>query len=238
MTATYEPRQHDDAASAAQVRDLSSQVQAMQVQLTALRRRTPDERRRAVYPYILAIAALGAACLALLLFPLRERTVIRLVPRIQVIHDVRTVPVVHVVREVRVVVATPVPVARPAAGVSVCTDSGFNLAAALCTRPAGQLRMTDLAGARVSYSGKHGGAFTAPQVTIALSRRNSGGSVSLIGRLPVDVLLTSSNQASRLQGVFDALGAAPEPGNSYAIEVDQGDSALGTASFAIVSDQH
>jgi hypothetical protein len=249
MATAYEPQPPQDAASAAQVRDLSSQVQVMQAQLTALRRRSPNERPRPIYPFLIAIALLAAACLALLLFPLRERTVVRYVPQVQVvhdvrtvpvvrvIHDVRTVPVVHVVHDVRVVVATPIPVARPAGGVSVCTDSGFDLAAALCTQHASQVRVSDLGGARVSYTGKNGGPFTAPQVTIALSQRNSAGSVSLIGRLPVDVLLASTSQASRLQGVFDALGAVPQPGSSYAIEVDQGDGTLGATSFTVVSDR-
>jgi hypothetical protein len=237
MATAYEPRLHEEAASAAQVRDLSSQVQVMQAQLTALRRRSSNERPRPIYPFLIAIALLGAACLTLLLFPLRERTVVQYVPQVRVVHDVRTVPVVHVIHDVRVVVATPVPVARPAAGVSVCTGGGFDLASALCTRAAAQLRVSDLGSARVSYTGKDGGPFTAPQVTIALSQRNSAGSVSLIGRVPVDVLLSSTSQASRLQGVFDALGAVPRPGSSYAIEVDQGNSTLGATSFTILSDQ-
>ncbi len=224
MATSDDSRGHEATASAAQMHDLSRQVQVMQTQVTALWRRMPNERRRAIDPYLVAIMLLGVACIALFCFPPRERTVVRYVPQVKVVHDVR------------ILIATPVPVVTPADGVSVCTSSGFDLAAAHCVRSAAQLRLTDLEGARVSYTGKDGGAFTATQATIVLSERNSAGSLSLIGRLPVEVLLASSNQASRLQGVFDALNTTPRQGSSYTIEVDQGNSALGAASFAILSD--
>ena len=216
-------------ASAAQLRDLSAQVQALQARLVVPQRLEAEQRRpRGALLYPGLIVVLACALAASLLRP--ERVAIRTV------HDLRTVTVVHVVHDVRVVVATPVPAPRPpAAGVSVCADSGFDQAVALCRRPVAALAMGELAGARVSYSGKDGGTFTDTQVTIVVAEQGAGGSVSPIGRLQVGVLLTGTRQVSRLAGVFDAVGARARPGSTYLIEVDQGSTNLGATRFTIAA---
>lgn len=220
-------------ASAAQLRDLSAQVQALQARLVAPQRSEAEQRRprgALLYPGLIVVLACALAASLLR----SERVAIRTVTR--VVHDLRTVTVVHVVHDVRVVIATPVPAPRsPEAGVSVCADSGFDQAAALCRRPVAALAMGELAGARVSYTAKNGGTFTDTQVTIAVAEQGAGGSVSPIGRIQVGVLLTGTRQGSRLAGVFDAVGAHAHPGSTYLIEVDQGSTNLGAARITIAA---
>ena len=225
MATLYQDHSLEIPASSAQVRDLSAQVQAMQAQIRTLHGERPQRR----FPLstglcLVAIVLLALALTASIVHPVREstRTVMRLVPVVRVVHDTR------------VVVATPAPVVG--GGVAVCTEEGFNLAAATCTQPVSMMTLTDLAGVRLSYSAKNGGAFTGTQVTIALSQQNASGSSSMFGRIPVEVGLTSTAQASSLQGVFDTLGVDPQVGGSYLVEVDQGTTNLGLARFTIVPD--
>jgi len=220
-------------ASAAQLRDLSAQVQALQARLVEPQRVEAARRGpRGSLLFPALVALLACALAASLLRP--ERVAIRTVTR--VVHDLRTVTVVHLVHDVRVVVATPVPAPRsPAAGVFVCAGGGFDQAAALCRQPVAALTMGELAGARISYSGKDGGTFTEMQVMIVVAEQNAGGTVSPIGRIQVDVLLTGTRQVSRLAGVFDMVDAHARPGRTYLIEVDQGRTNLGATRITIAA---
>jgi hypothetical protein len=212
------PDQHEAPASAAQVRDLSAQVQAMQARLAAHPASRPH---RPLGPYlyggilVLLILALAAS----LIRPVRTET--RTVTQIRVVHDVRVV----------VQAATQVP-APPAGEVAVCTEAGFDQAAALCRVPTGTLNQDDLPNARIAYTGKGGGTFGATHLTLALGKASAGGGMVSLGRITLDVMLTSTSQASRLQGVFDALGAHAIPG-TYLVEIDQGDTNLGAERFTI-----
>jgi hypothetical protein len=227
--AAFRQDQYETPASAAQVRDLSAQVQAIQGRLAALQ----SPRRRPIGPFVHAgvVVLLVLALAASVIHPLRTET--RTVTQVRVVHEVRTVSMVRVVHDVRVVVQTATPVPAPlASAVTVCAGSGFDLAVALCRLPAATLPTADLSNAQLSYTGKGGGTFGATQLTIALSQDNAGGGMIPLGRIAVGVLLTSTSQASRLQGVFDALGAHARPG-TYLVEVDQGDINLGAARFTI-----
>lgn len=229
MSAFHTDHPAEAPASAAQLRDLSAQVQALQARVVASHSSDQQPRRiRGSLLYPALILLLGCALAASLLRPARVVT--------RTVHDLRTVTMIRVVHDVRVVVATPAPSTRPAApAVSVCADGGFDGVAALCRQPAATLTMADLAGARVSYSGRDGGTFADTQVTIVVAEQGVGGSVSPIGRLNVGVMLSGTRQASRLAGVFDAAGVRARPGSTYLIEVDQASTNLGSTRITIAA---
>lgn len=196
----------EEPASAAQVRDLSAQVQALQAQITELQRR-PRRPRRQPLPGLLGFTALPACLLAATL-------------AVGISH--------HADRAVAPAVPTT---AGP--GVHVCVDADFNQPAAACIHDAALLSVMSMDDAHLSYTGIGGNAFTTDQLTVTLSRQNEDGSISIVGRFPVDAMLSSTGQAVRLQGVFDQVEAMPVPGETYVVEVDEGNTNLGTAHFAV-----
>jgi hypothetical protein len=196
----------EEPASAAQVRDLSAQVQALQAQVSELQRRQHRHGRQPLQG-LLGFTALPACLLAATI----------------------AVGISH--RADRAVAPAVPTTAGP--GVHVCLDGDFNAPAAACIRETNVVSVISMYGAHLSYTGLGGNAFTSDQLTVTLSRRNDDGSISIIGRFPVETMLSSTGQAVRLQGVFDQVGAMPVPGETYVVEVDEGSADLGTAHFAV-----
>lgn len=195
----------EEPASAAHVRDLSAQVQALQAQVTELQRQVRRPRRSP--QSLLGITALPACLLAAAL-------------------------AVGISHQAERAVAPAVPAAA-AASVHVCADQDFDPSTAACVQDAPVLSALGINDAHLSYTGINGSAFANNQLTVTLSRQNADGTISVLGSFPVDAPYNSTDQALRLEYVFDQANAMAVPGESYVIEVDEGNSSLGTAHFDI-----
>ncbi len=93
--------------------------------------------------------------------------------------------------------------------------------------------MTDgqLSNARLAWAAK-GDTFTSTTNTIIVSRVNRDGSYSEVGRMQYDQSLSGGLAAVGLAAVFEATGASG-PGK-YMIEVDDGQTLIGTRTFTFV----
>lgn len=123
-------------------------------------------------------------------------------------------------------------------GVHVCTAAHYNRAQLLCTQDAVTLSAAAFPSARLSITGRGGGAFTSNTLTLILQSRTADGDVEL-GRTTLDVGLADNVTQLPVARVFSLLGVEPAVNATYVIEADESDGGtqllLGVAVFTLRS---
>lgn len=118
-------------------------------------------------------------------------------------------------------------------GTHICAVAHFDKKQVTCTSDDNTIASLDKA--YLSVTGKDGNNFTASSLDVLIDKRNSDGTYGQVASTKLNAGLSYTNVANTLANIFVSASAAPESGATYQIEVDEGSTNLGTATFTYKS---
>jgi len=119
-------------------------------------------------------------------------------------------------------------------GTHICAVAHYDKKQVTCTSD--DRTITSLDKAYLSVTGKNGSTFTAANVDVIINKQNSDGTYGQAGSTKLGAGLSYGVVADTLANVFVSASAAPTSGATYQIEVDEGSTNLGTATFTYMSE--
>jgi len=114
-------------------------------------------------------------------------------------------------------------------GTHICAVAHFDKKQVTCTSDDNTIASLDKA--YLSVTGKDGNNFTASSLDVLIDKRNSDGTYGQVASTKLNAGLSYTNVANTLANIFISASAAPDSGATYQIEVDEGSTNLGTATF-------
>lgn len=118
-------------------------------------------------------------------------------------------------------------------GVRVCTADHFNADNVWCSTMDTAISIADLSTAKLVFTGPNGQSFTSPDGTVTVSRQDTtDAAYTSLGSSPFTASLADTNMAFVLANIWPVTDLYPTPG-TYTIEVDDGSTLLGTATFQV-----
>jgi len=117
-------------------------------------------------------------------------------------------------------------------GTHICTTAHYDPKGLSCTSD--DSIITALNKAYLSVTGKDGNNFTTSNLDVLIYKKNSDGTYGQVGSTKAVGGLSYSSysaEAESLADIFASALAAPESGATYQIEVDEGSTNLGSATF-------
>lgn len=121
------------------------------------------------------------------------------------------------------------PSSTSGAGTHICTTAHYDKKGLSCTSD--DSTITALDKAYLSATGKDANNFTASSLDVLIGKKNNDGSYGQVATTKLSAGLSYNIVADSLANVFLSASAAPESGATYHIEVDEGSTNLGTATF-------
>ena len=103
----------------------------------------------------------------------------------------------------------------------------------MCSAIDVHIGLAQLSSTRLAFTGVDGAAFTNTTLTYQLSK-NVGNGYQTLGSTTSAGSLTSNAESITLDSFFSSIPLTPMPGTNYHVEVDEGNTALGTADFTVV----
>jgi len=117
----------------------------------------------------------------------------------------------------------------PGAGTHICTTAHYDKKQLTCTSDDRTIASLDKA--YLSVTGKDGNNFTASSLDIIINKQNSDGTYGQVASAKLNAGLVYNVVANTVANIFVSASAAPDSGATYQIEVDEGSTNLGTATF-------